>query len=100
MFARQVGAHVREPDLVVAISTSGQGESVVRGAEAARAIGARTWALTGAGGGRLAGSVDRCLLVPSTVTARIQEVHITVIHAVCELVDVRVAAMQGDGGTA
>lgn len=100
VFARQVGAHVREVDLVVAISTSGQSESVVRGAEAARTIGARTWGLTGAGGGRLASVVDRCLVVPSTDSARIQEVHITVIHAVCELVDVRTAASDGGGGTA
>ena len=98
VFARQVRAHVREGDIVVAISTSGQADSVVRGAEAARARGARTWGLTGAGGGRLAERVDRCLRVPSTVTARIQEVHITVIHAVCELVDVRVANWSTDGG--
>jgi D-sedoheptulose 7-phosphate isomerase len=100
VFARQVGAHVREGDMVVAISTSGQAENVVRGAEAARASGARTWGLTGAGDGRLGASVDRCLRVPSSVTARTQEVHLTIIHAVCELVDARVAARQGDGGTA
>jgi D-sedoheptulose 7-phosphate isomerase len=97
VFARQVRAHVRGPDLVVAISTSGRAESVVRGAEAARIRGARTWGLTGEGGGRLAGAVDRCLRVPSRVTARIQEVHITVIHAVCALLDARIAAAQGDG---
>jgi D-sedoheptulose 7-phosphate isomerase len=96
VFARQVRALVRGTDLVVAISTSGQAESVVRGAEAARERGARTWGLTGEGGGRLAGIVDRCLRVPSAATARIQEAHITVIHAVCELVDIRMAPASGD----
>jgi D-sedoheptulose 7-phosphate isomerase len=92
VFARQVRALVRDIDLVVAISTSGDAESVLRGAQAARDAGARTWGLTGASGGRLAATVDRCLRVPSSVTARVQEVHVTVIHAVSELLDERFAA--------
>src|SRR5687767_6321378 len=68
VFARQVRALVRDVDLVVALSTSGDSESVVRGALAARERGARSWGLTGAGGGRLATSVDRCLRVPSSAT--------------------------------
>jgi len=92
VFARQVTALVGRDDLVVAISTSGRAESVIRGAQAARARGARTWALTGGTGGGLAEVADRSLVAPSGETARIQEVHITVIHAVCAIVDDWVAA--------
>ena len=53
----------------------------------ARALGARTIALTGAGGGKCAALADVCVAVPSSCTPRIQELHITVIHAVSELVD-------------
>lgn len=87
VFARQVEAHCQARDVVVGISTSGNAENVIRGVLAGRACGATTWALTGAGGGRLAAAVDHALQVPSDDTARIQELHITVIHAVSELVD-------------
>ena len=87
VFARQVEAHCRTGDVVVGISTSGNAENVIRGVVAGRAAGATTWALTGADGGRLASAVDHALHVPSDDTARIQEIHITVIHAVSELVD-------------
>jgi D-sedoheptulose 7-phosphate isomerase len=87
VFARQATALVGPHDLVVAISTSGKAASVIKGAEAARAKGARVWALTGGTGGGLVGATDRAVIVPSSVTARIQEVHITVIHAVCTIVD-------------
>ncbi len=87
IFARQVEAHCRAGDVVVGISTSGEAENVIRGMLVARAAGASTWALTGTGGGRLAGAVEHVLSVPSDQTARIQEMHITVIHAVSELVD-------------
>jgi len=87
VFARQVEAHCRTGDVVVGISTSGSAENVIRGVLVARAAGAATWALTGAGGGRLAGAAEHTLSVPSDQTARIQEMHITVIHAVSELVD-------------
>ena len=97
VFARQATALVGPHDLVVAISTSGRAASVVRGAEAARAKGARVWALTGGTGGGLVGATDRALVVPSSVTARIQEVHITVIHAVCTILDDWVEAGSGRG---
>jgi len=87
VFARQVEAHVRAGDVVVGISTSGAADNVVAGIETARAAGARTWALTGAGGGRLAEVAENAVRVPAEATARIQEMHITIIHAVSELVD-------------
>ena len=86
VFARQVRAHVRE--------ATSSWRSARRGTPTASCAGARRLARPGRGHGGsraraevgLADSVDRCLRVPSTVTARIQEVHITLIHAVCELV--------------
>lgn len=87
VFARQVEAHVQPRDVVVGISTSGNAGNVIRAIEVARSAGAHTWALTGAGGGRLVGAAEYAVQVPSDQTARIQEMHITVIHAVSELVD-------------
>ncbi len=96
VFARQVEALCGVSDVVVGISTSGNAANVIRGITTARAQGARTWALTGAGGGRLAEVAEHVLRVPSDATARIQEMHITVIHAVSELVDAYAAAGQAD----
>lgn len=87
VFARQATALVGPDDLVVAISTSGTAENVIKGATAAAAKGARVWALTGGSGGGLVGVVHRAFIAPSSETARIQEAHITVIHAVCTLLD-------------
>jgi D-sedoheptulose 7-phosphate isomerase len=91
VFERQVQALCGPADLVVGISTGGGAESVARGLRAAQERGATTWALTGAGGGRVAQAASHALRVPSDVTARIQEMHITIIHAVSELVDARAA---------
>jgi len=95
VFARQATALCGPEDLVVAISTSGKAESVIRGALAAAARDSRVWALTGGTGGGLKAIAHRSLVVPSSETARIQEMHITVIHAVCSLIDDWVAARAG-----
>ena len=95
VFARQVEALCHPGDVVVGISTSGDAENVLRGLRAARDRGALTWALSGASGGRIADVAEQVLRVPSEVTARIQEMHITVIHAVSELVDAWAAADDG-----
>jgi D-sedoheptulose 7-phosphate isomerase len=92
VFARQAMALVAAGDIAVGISTSGRAENVIRGIQAARTRGARTWALTGGTGGRLGEVADSVIVVPSDVTARIQEMHITIIHAVCALLDERIAA--------
>lgn len=86
VFARQVEGLVRPEDFVVAISTSGLSENVVRGLEAARRRGARTAALCGEGG-RLAEHADRVIAVPSHMTPRIQEAHVLIIHLLCETID-------------
>ncbi|MFY4728574.1 D-sedoheptulose-7-phosphate isomerase [Nitrospira sp. BLG_2] len=87
LFARQVRAHGRKGDIAVGISTSGNSPNVLKGIEAARDCGLITIAWTGANGGKLAGLVDHPFVVPSTVTSRIQESHITLGHVLCELVE-------------
>lgn len=87
IFARQVHAHGKKGDIAIAISTSGNSPNVLKGVEAAKAIGLVTIAWTGGRGGKLAGLVDHAFVVPSTVTARIQESHITLGHVLCELIE-------------
>ena len=87
VFSRQVEGLVHPGDVVVGISTSGNSENVVRAMQAAKELGAVTVALTGATGGKLAGIADHLLNVPSVTTARIQEMHIFMIHLLCERVD-------------
>lgn len=87
VFARQVQALVQSGDIVIAISTSGNSRSVLRGVEEARRRGAWIAGLTGQSGGRLKEVVDCCVRVPSPRTAHIQETHIALIHAVCARVD-------------
>lgn len=87
LFARQVRAHGQKGDIAVGISTSGNSPNVLKGIEAARECGMITVAWTGGTGGKLAGLVDHSFVVPSTVTARIQESHITLGHVLCELVE-------------
>jgi len=87
VFARQVQALMSKGDLLICISASGNSPNVLRAVEEAKKIGARTAALLGKGGGRTAPVVDRALVVPSSVTPRIQEAHITIGHIVCDLVE-------------
>ncbi len=87
IFARQVRAHGQKGDIAIAISTSGNSPNVLRGVEAAREIGLITVGWTGGKGGKLVSLVDHCFIVPSTVTARIQESHLTLGHVLCELIE-------------
>jgi D-sedoheptulose 7-phosphate isomerase len=87
LFARQVKAHGQKGDIAIAISTSGNSPNVLKGVEAAKAAGLTTIGWTGGKGGKLAGLVDHAFVVPSTVTARIQESHITLGHVLCELIE-------------
>ncbi len=86
VFARLVKAYAREGDVVIGISTSGTSENVIRGLKAAADVGAFTIAMCGEGG-KLRDMANLALLVPSNDTARIQEVHITLGHIICELVE-------------
>jgi D-sedoheptulose 7-phosphate isomerase len=87
VFVRQIRALGRRGDVAIAISTSGRSRNVILGIEAARELGLTTIALTGGDGGELAAIVDIAIVVPSDVTARIQECHITIGHVLCEYVD-------------
>ena len=87
IFARQVEALGREGDVLVGISTSGGSENVLEAFAAARMHGLTTIALTGRDGGVVGASADVHVNVPSPSTARAQEVHRTLLHAICELVE-------------
>jgi D-sedoheptulose 7-phosphate isomerase len=87
VFARQVEALGRPGDVALGISTSGTSENVVAALEAARAAGLTTIGLTGRDGGRMAALVDVHVNVPHQSTARVQEVQLTLLHAICDLVD-------------
>ncbi len=87
IFARQVEALCRPEDLVIGITTSGNSANVVRAMEAAKEIGATTVGLTGGMGGKLSNLCDFNLVMPSSVTARIQEAHIFVGHCLCEILE-------------
>ncbi len=87
LFAKQVRALGRPGDVAVGISTSGGSENVVRGLKEARNLGLRTLALSGRDGGPVAAAAEMALVVPSRNTPRIQEVHITLGHVLCDLVD-------------
>lgn len=94
IFARQVHAHGKKGDIAIAISTSGNSPNVLRGVEAAKARGLITVGWTGGRGGKLANMVDHLFVVPSTVTARIQESHLTLGHVLCELIEEHLFAAQ------
>jgi len=87
VFAREVGAHGREGDVLLAISTSGNSRNVLRAIEVARDKRMIVIGLSGADGGKMRDLCDVCLCVPSTSTPRIQECHILIGHTVCELLE-------------
>jgi len=89
VFSRQVEALASSGDIVIGISTSGRSQSILDGIRAAREKGARTIGMTGLSGEPLRKAVELCLTAPSHKTPRIQEVHITVGHIICELVENR-----------
>lgn len=92
VFARELSAQARPGDVLLAISTSGNSRNILRAIEAAREIGVSVVGLTGESGGEMRAVCDLCLCVPSRSAARIQEMHITMGHAICELVEERLAA--------
>jgi D-sedoheptulose 7-phosphate isomerase len=89
VFKRQVEGLAKEGDLVVGLSTSGNSKNVIKALEAGKKAGARTAVLTGGAGGKLKDLADVAFVVPSANTPRVQEVHITVIHIICRLIEER-----------
>jgi len=87
LFSCQVEAHGQSGDLLIAISTSGNSANVVKAVDTAKNNGLKTLGLTGQTGGKLKSLCDICLCVPSHETARVQEAHTTIMHAMCEHVD-------------
>ncbi len=87
VFAKQIKALGKAGDIAVGISTSGNSPNVVRAFEVAREIKLTTVALTGIDGGKMAELADYALMVSSDKTPRIQEVHITIGHVICEMVE-------------
>ena len=87
VFSRQVEGLGQEGDVLIAISTSGNSANVVKAVKTAKEKGIYVIALTGENGGILAKESDLCLAVPSQVTARIQEMHIMIIHMICEIAE-------------
>ncbi|HOM04262.1 MAG TPA: D-sedoheptulose 7-phosphate isomerase [Candidatus Kapabacteria bacterium] len=87
IFARQVEALARPGDILIAISTSGNSENVLRAAQIARKMGVRTIGLLGKDGGKIKNECDLSVIVPSANTARIQETHIFIAHLWCEAIE-------------
>ena len=87
IFARQIDALGTPKDLLIVHSTSGESENILRAAKLAQSKDITVIAFTGKGGGRLAPLADFCLTIPSKSTSHIQELHLAVEHAICDLVE-------------
>ncbi len=87
VFARQVAGLGCAGDLLIGISTSGNSRNVIRAVEEAQKLGMKTIGLLGRDGGQLRSLCDHSIVVPSTVTARIQECHILIGHTLCGLIE-------------
>jgi D-sedoheptulose 7-phosphate isomerase len=87
LFARQLVAFGRRGDVLVALSTSGQSRNIRRALEVANEMGVTSISLLGRDGGACKGLASVEIIVPSQVTARIQEAHKVIIHIICELIE-------------
>jgi D-sedoheptulose 7-phosphate isomerase len=94
VFAHQIDGVGKKGDCLLALSTSGNSENVVRACKRAREKGLHVYALTGEGGGRLAPECHLAVKIPETDTAKIQEMHLLVIHLLCQLVEFALFAPQ------
>jgi D-sedoheptulose 7-phosphate isomerase len=93
-FARQVRAHGRPGDVLLALSTSGESENLVVAAKAGAAGGLVTWALAGRGPSTLTRAVEESICVNGRTAATIQEVHLVVLHLLCEAVEREVTGVR------
>lgn len=87
LFARQVESVAASGDLLITISTSGHSANLLAAVAAAQAKGVHTVALSGRDGGSLAQAVDLAITVPAERTSRIQEMHLLIVHLLCELLE-------------
>ena len=88
VFSRQVEGHMTEKDVLIVFSTSGNSENIYKAVLKTKEIGGKTVGMLGMDGGKIKDIVDFPIIVPSNVTARIQESHITIGHIICEIVEV------------
>src|SRR4051812_40774713 len=98
VFSKQVRALGRRGDVLLAISTSGNSANVLEAITAGHELGLRVVALTGNGGGKMAGMLgadDVHVCVPHKVTARIQEVHLLALHCMCDGIDFQLFGAKG-----
>ncbi len=91
LFARQVKAFGVPGDILAVFTTTGKSENIYRALMAAREQGVKTVAFLGRDGGKCAGLSDVQLLVPGSITARIQEAHKFLLHTICELIEEQLA---------
>jgi D-sedoheptulose 7-phosphate isomerase len=94
LFSRQIEAFGRRGDVLAAFTTSGQSENVRRALIAAKQHGIISIAFLGKDGGKCAGLADIEMIVPGTITARIQEGHKLLLHTICEMVEVELQAAE------
>ena len=87
IFSRGIEAHGKSGDILIGISTSGNSENIIQAVKRAKELNIKTIGLLGKGGGRIKDLVDLSIVIPSNSTPRIQEMHILVIHIICELVE-------------
>lgn len=92
VFARQLEGLAKRGDVAVGLTTSGNSPNVVAGLRAAREVGATTVALTGNGGGDVCAQSDIAIVGPSGPSWKVQEVHLTLGHIICELVELRLTS--------
>jgi len=87
IFVRQIEAHGRDGDVLVAISTSGNSINILKAVVKANEMGLVTIALTGEGGGEVGKIADMLIDVPASSTPRIQEMHLLIEHTICEMIE-------------
>jgi len=87
VFSRQLEALAQPGDLFIGISTSGNSQGILNAFEAAKKLSCKTLGLSGRDGGKMTGMCDLNIVVPSQITARIQEMHILIGHILCKAVD-------------
>jgi D-sedoheptulose 7-phosphate isomerase len=99
VFSRQVEALANDKDCLIAISTSGKSKNILKAVQVAKNMGMSVIALTGCEGGELSSLATLSIIVPSTVTARIQEAHILIGHWWCGVVEQAFSEEVNDAGS-
>jgi D-sedoheptulose 7-phosphate isomerase len=95
LFARQVEALAGPGDILVAISTSGRSRNIINAIRRARALGVSVIALVGADGDEALDECEHCLHIPATDTQRVQELHMALLHTLCDYVEARLEPCRG-----